>query len=418
MRHSNQREQLNTAPDSLAENIKRDRPGSKEKDKGRNEGIPKLDSELLTLNTNEEELHRYIARIKQAGPDEKFPIFHGTRGGFYEIASILQSEEKGVKGGEVGGSPTYALYPSGAYWIQPESAGFKYTFERKYIKFPGEPESPDTIITIDERGLAFIKKGLGHLSLVDFEGEVMFGPHAEAPPEIVEGIRREFLHLQAIAREVRPVMKVINGRLRSFLEFPADENLDKDPYVKSLREKLFSIFPLTYERYQNKSYEQKLSVIEEYATRYLEEVKKSLHQVEKRLEALKDEGVALDMVTRKASSRSALLWHSKTLTRRFLEKHATGRIRESILDAIERPMRGGERAKEVTSRLESLKIVSESRQDLEEGDRKKLQGEIAHYTRVLAAISKIRDTAVFYEKVFASKTLGFHEQESLRSETE
>ncbi len=322
--------------ESISEMTKSPEKPKTEIEKGveESEDVPKLEQEWLTLDTNEKELQDYIEKLKQAGPNEKFPIFHGTRGGCYEIATILQSEEKGVKGGEVGHTETYALYPVAAYWIQRDSAGFKYSFERRQMQFPGEPETADTVVIIDEKGLVHIKKGLGYLSLVDFEGEVMFGPRAEVPKEIIKSIKRELSHIQTMRREIRPIMQTINERLKTILNFPADEYPETDSYGTSIKKKLFSLLPLTYEQYKNKTYEQKIKTITEDATRQLEKTKQAVERQLKLIDSLNEDERTIDEVTQKVNSRNNLFWRSRFLTRRFVEKQAASKIKENLMVEI------------------------------------------------------------------------------------
>lgn len=371
--------------------------------------LPRLEAERLGLNTDKEGLANYIEKIRHADPNEKFPIFHGTRGGYSEIPSILQSEEKGVRGGKVGRTPTYALYPVAAYWIQADSAGFKYTFERRQIQLPGDPETLDTVVGINEEGSVFITKGLEHLSFVDFEGEVLLGPRAQAPPEIAKNIQQALSHVRKMTREIRPVMRAINEEIETSFDLPAnDEVLEGHHSVKELREKLFFFLPLTYKQYQDKTYEQKLATITEYAIRGLDETQRVLEREQDFMDQLKKDGSVFKEVLAKVNSRARLLWLSQSLTRRFIEKEVPEIIKKRILDTLRGKKRGGDLAEEVKSKILSYASLNGSQINFADREIEKCQKKREYYVRAVRACSKVKEILQFYEATFAEKMHAFN----------
>lgn len=370
--------------------------------------IPKLETELFALNTDKEGLANYIEKIRRADPSEKFPVFHGTRGGYSEIPSILQSEEKGVRGGKVGRTPTYALYPVAAYWIQADSAGLRYMFERRQIQLPEESATLDTVVKIDELGSAFITKDLDHLSLIDFEGEVLFGPRVQAPPEIAKNIQQELSHIRKMSDEIKPIMHTMNEQVKAVLDSSMkNEFLENRPGVRQLEEKLFPILPLTYKQYQTKIYEQKLAVAMQCVTQRFEEIQRIIKQQQESLEQFRKDGDALSATLKKVRSRNNLLWLSKVLTRRFIEKQAPPIIQERLLDTLRGKERGTALAEKVRERLLSYGSLNESQFHFIHREIEEYHQEREYCIHIVEAVAKIKEILQSYESIFAQKIYPF-----------
>jgi hypothetical protein len=128
-----------------------------------------IDLKLLRLNNNDEEMKQYLDRQKNLPPDAIVHLYHGLKGGYENVLSVLNSPSHGI---EQHSGPTLSLIPSGAFW-KPGDLGFRYALRRNQIEFSGE-KNPNAVVKIgDNDRTGIICNESKSLPLTQFEGEVM-----------------------------------------------------------------------------------------------------------------------------------------------------------------------------------------------------------------------------------------------------
>lgn len=360
--------------------------------------IPRVNKELFDLENDPEKFRSFYEKLKIVSPDEKIYIYHGIRSGPEGMVSILKSDEKGIKGGSVGGAPTYSVFPVSSYWNQADSLGLRYSFDRKTVKFPGEEETLDTLIQIDDKGLVYIKEGLTHLSLVDFKGEVAMGPNSRILEADLNKIRQELLKIRELKERLRPITESASLDVKKEIA-GLIENGQKPASLPSFIERqIKSLLPVTVEDLRSDAYESKINQLEQQASKiattendpvlegdakFISELRKQLNQSKKTLE--------------KIYSRTNESWTDESSTSQFLKEDLPPHIKLFSSEVLSGKIKGAELKKELVADLKQLILAEEKQLAEEEGEVSNKNQEAEACRRVVDKTKKIRELINSYK---------------------
>ncbi|MFA5926486.1 MAG: hypothetical protein WC831_06215 [Parcubacteria group bacterium] len=287
-----------------------------------------LDSNLLEFDT-EEKQREYVEQLKQTKAGDKINIYHGTRGGASEVLNILKSNKKGVKGGEQGSSPTFAVFPVGVYWNQEHSAGFRYSFDRNQVQFPGDSENPNAAIFVDTEGMAFVKKGIEYMPLDSFEGEAIIGPKAKVEEGMKSEIIREMDVIKREQKNIKPIIEAAERNISSHLLEIQKASSESGVAPSYIQERISKLLPLTADRMLDGKYEDEISRIEEKLKEELKN-KGDEESAESEYESkLQNEKKALETCLTQIKGRSKWKWKFG-FTKSFLGKIISPEMAQSL----------------------------------------------------------------------------------------